>query len=76
MNRIFELLAAIIIIPGHLFCQSPDFPIERLDSFAVKAMNDWHLMGLAIGIVKKDTLILAKGYGYRDYMNITCDWKY
>ncbi len=32
-------------------------------------MNDWHLMGLAIGIVKKDSVILAKGYGYRDYMN-------
>ena len=65
MNRLFRLLATIIIIPARLFCQSPHFPIEKLDSFVAKAMNDWHLMGLAIAIVKKDSLILSKGYGYR-----------
>ena len=31
-------------------------------------MTDWNLVGLALAIVKKDTVILTKGYGYRDYM--------
>jgi len=69
MNPFIHLLAVMIIFPACLFCQSPHFPTEKLDSFITKAMNDWHLMGLAIAIVKKDSVILAKGYGYRDYMN-------
>ena len=69
MNRFFHLVAMVIILPAGLFCQSPHFPIEKLDSFAAKAMNDWHLTGLAISIVKKDSVILAKGYGYRDVIN-------
>ena len=69
MNRFFLMLAEMFIFPALLFCQPPHFPTDKLDSFITKAMNDWHLMGLAIGIVKKDSVILAKGYGYRDYMN-------
>ena len=69
MNRFLLLLAGMIIFPACLFCQPTQFPTDKLDSFIAKAMNDWHLMGLAIGIIKKDSVILAKGYGYRDYMN-------
>src|SRR6266508_6300764 len=70
MNRLLPfLLAGLIIFPVRLFCQSPYFATEKLDSFITKAMNDWHLMGLAIAIVKKDSVILAKGFGYRDYIN-------
>ncbi|HEX7905184.1 MAG TPA: serine hydrolase [Chitinophagaceae bacterium] len=69
MNRFLHLLAIMIIFHTRSFCQPHHFPIEKLDSFITKAMNDWHLMGLAIGIVKNDSVILAKGYGYRDYMN-------
>ena len=32
-------------------------------------MTDWHLMGLAVAVVKKDSVLFAKGYGYRDYRN-------
>ena len=69
MNRLFFLPAVMIFFSARLFCQQPGLPTEQLDSFITKAMNDWHLMGLAIAIVKKDSVILAKGYGYRDYMN-------
>src|SRR5688572_23332507 len=69
MNRFFHLLSIALIFPASLFCQSSHFPIEKLDSFVAKTMNDWNLPGLAISIVKKDSLIFAKGYGYRDYMN-------
>jgi CubicO group peptidase (beta-lactamase class C family) len=69
MKRFLFLLTGIINFSAHLICQPSQFPTERLDSFITKAMDDWHLMGLAIAIVKKDSVILAKGYGYRDYMN-------
>ena len=68
MNRFLQLVSVFILFHSHLFCQSSHLA-EQLDSFIAKTMKDWHVMGLAISIVKKDSLILAKGYGYRDYMN-------
>ena len=69
MNRLLLSMAGMIVISTHPFCQLTPSQTEKLDSFITKAMNDWHLMGLAISIVKKDSVLLAKGYGYRDYMN-------
>src|SRR5258706_2450662 len=69
MKRCFLLLAGIMILSPSLLCQPNAFSTERLDSFVSKAMNDWHLMGVAVAVIKKDSVILAKGYGYRDYMN-------
>src|SRR5215467_13151092 len=69
MNHLRILLAGMIIFSTSSFSQSSHFQTERLDSFVAKAMNDWHLMGLAVAIVKKDSVIMAKGYGYRDFFN-------
>jgi CubicO group peptidase (beta-lactamase class C family) len=37
-----------------------------VDGYADSLLKDWNIPGLAIGIVYKDALIYAKGYGYRD----------
>ncbi|MCF8371885.1 MAG: serine hydrolase [Bacteroidales bacterium] len=39
---------------------------DRLDVYFQKALADWEVPGMAIGIVKNDTLIFAKGYGVRE----------
>ena len=69
MNSFRILFAGVIIFSNSSFSQLSHFQTEKLDSFVAKAMSDWHLMGLAIAIVKKDSVILAKGYGYRDFFN-------
>jgi len=69
MKHLLFLLTAITIFSFRSYCQQPVFPIKKLDSFITKTMNDWHLMGLSITIVKKDSVILAKGYGFRDFAN-------
>ena len=69
MNRLHILFAWMIIFFNSSFSQSSHFQTEKLDSFVAKTMSDWHLMGLAVAIVKKDSVILAKGYGYRDFFN-------
>jgi len=69
MNSFRILFAGMIIFSNSSFSQLSHFQAEKLDSFVAKAMSDWHLMGLAIAIVKKDSVILAKGYGYRDFFN-------
>ncbi len=37
-----------------------------MDRYADSLLKEWNIPGLAIGIVHKDTLIYAKGFGYRD----------
>ena len=41
----------------------------RLDRYIDSFMKEWNIPGMALGIVYKDQLIYAKGYGYRDLKN-------
>jgi CubicO group peptidase (beta-lactamase class C family) len=41
-------------------------PLAGLDAYVEHAMRDWNVPGLAIAIVRNDSVILAKGYGVRD----------
>ena len=40
--------------------------LQKIDSTIQKAMNDWASPGLAVAIVKDDSIIFAKGYGVRE----------
>jgi len=39
---------------------------KDIDSTITKIMNEWKVPGLSIAIVKNDSVIFLKGYGYRD----------
>lgn len=41
------------------------FPPE-LDAYIAKAVRDWEVPGVAIAVVRNDTLLVAKGYGVRE----------
>jgi CubicO group peptidase (beta-lactamase class C family) len=43
--------------------QSP--PLQGLDRFVARSMADWQVPGLALGVVKDDSVVLIKGYGVR-----------
>jgi len=45
--------------------QAPRGDLDGLDAYIIKAMRDWEVPGLAIGVVRGDTIVLAKGYGTR-----------
>ena len=70
MNRIFVftfgfiLFAAGCSINGN--AQRPSPSLDSLDAYFEKALSDWEVPGMAIGIVKGDELIFAKGYGVRE----------
>ncbi|MHB1001809.1 MAG: serine hydrolase domain-containing protein [Armatimonadota bacterium] len=40
--------------------------LNGYDSFVQRCMRDWNVPGMAIGIVRGQHIIHAKGYGYRD----------
>ena len=37
------------------------------DAYMQKVVKDWNVPGIGVGIVVKDKLVFAKGYGFRDY---------
>ena len=62
----FLLTLTIVCWSGLTFSQkSQDVNLDELSSYFEKALTDWDVPGMAIGIVKNNELVLAKGYGLR-----------
>ena len=40
-------------------------PYAGLDTYIESAMKEWKIPGLAVGIVRNDTVVYAKGFGVR-----------
>jgi CubicO group peptidase (beta-lactamase class C family) len=61
----------LLCLPLNLFCQPNDVSkkLKGFDTYMEKLLVDWNIAGAGVGIVYKDKLIMAKGYGYRDYEN-------
>ncbi len=61
-RRAALLLAAALILPRYVAAQSPpDF--AAFDRYVAQAARDWRVPGLAIAVVKDDSLVFARGYG-------------
>jgi CubicO group peptidase (beta-lactamase class C family) len=62
------LLAAFLFITISSYSQTNPFQkkFPLIDRYVDSLLKDWNVPGLALGIVYKDQLIYAKGYGYRD----------
>src|SRR4051812_40132533 len=41
-------------------------PLSGLDSYITQAMRDWRVPGLAIVVVKDDSVAFIRGYGVRE----------
>src|SRR5262245_7896794 len=41
--------------------------LTGLDAYMEKLVKDWNVPGIVVGVVVKDKLVFAKGYGFRDY---------
>jgi len=41
--------------------------LKGFDTYMAKVVKDWNVPGIGVGIVVKNKLVLAKGYGFRDY---------
>jgi CubicO group peptidase (beta-lactamase class C family) len=65
------LCLALITLPAGLAQPATQSSIERnlagLDPYMAKILQEWNAPGVAVGIIAKDKLIFAKGYGYRDF---------
>lgn len=66
--RKFTLVALLVGSCAIAYAQTSPFDkkFPTIDKYIDSFMKAWNIPGLAMGIVYKDKLIYAKGYGYRD----------
>lgn len=46
-------------------------PFSGLDTTFARVLRDWHAAGFAVAVVEKDSVIFAKGFGYKDWEHKT-----
>jgi len=46
--------------------QQPPRPLDGFDAYVARAVSDWRVPGLAIVVVKDDSVVFIKGYGVRE----------
>src|SRR5688572_21116189 len=60
------LLALLYLLLGQgLLADAQKTPLQGFDVYVQRALAEWGVPGLALAIIKNDTLVLAKGYGVR-----------
>src|SRR6267142_5745492 len=75
----FRILASLLVAPifaRTVVAQAPRAaaPASRatqralsgVDQFVASQMTEWHVPGLALGIIQDGRVVLLKGYGFRD----------
>ena len=65
------LVIGFLLVASFSYAQTNPFQnkFPLLDRYIDSLMKEWNIPGMALGIVYKDQLIYAKGYGYRDLKN-------
>jgi len=66
------MLALLLILPrlaAPAATREPTFAkkLAGFDAYMDKVVKDWNVPGIGVGIVVKDKLVFAKGFGFRDY---------
>jgi CubicO group peptidase (beta-lactamase class C family) len=64
----FLLLSSTLLTPTLTAQQrSIETRLAGFDAYMAQVLKDWNVPGIGVGVVVKDKLVFAKGYGYRDY---------
>jgi CubicO group peptidase (beta-lactamase class C family) len=63
MNRIRSALAVPVLAASS--AQAQRGPLRGLDAYVEQAMRDWHVPGLALAVVKDDSVVYMRGFGTR-----------
>ena len=66
--RVLLLLVMALLVQQAASAQktASKVDLQKLDAYYQKAMKDWDVPGMAIAIVKDDSVIFSKGYGVKN----------
>lgn len=74
MKKLYQIIIAILLISlsGIIHGQTYNLnkSLKGFDKYVEQIMLDWNSPGIAVGIIIKDKLEYAKGFGYRDLENM------
>jgi len=65
----FATAVTSILFTSSLSGQQPSVEarLAGFDDYMQQVVKNWNVPGIGVGVVFKDKLVFAKGYGYRDY---------
>lgn len=69
LSSLAVLLGLVVVLSSPVGAQDSAV-VRKLGTFdgsMSQVMKDWNVPGIGVGIVVKDKLAFARGYGYRDY---------
>ncbi|CAN5659274.1 serine hydrolase [soil metagenome] len=58
------LCVLVVVTSGRLAAQPA--PLSGLDAYIEQALKEWEVPGLAVAVVRNDSVIFARGYGVRE----------
>jgi CubicO group peptidase (beta-lactamase class C family) len=61
----FISFLSCFFLSSFLWAQTQE-QLDHLDAYYTKSLKEWNVPGMAIAIVKSDSIVFAKGYGYAD----------
>ncbi len=70
LTRRHAVVLSLLLAPAaNVAAQQPSVEsrLAGFDTYMEQIRKDWNVPGIGVGIVVKDKLVFAKGYGYRDY---------
>ena len=67
MRKVFTLVFVIGSLLQTSFAQTTDKRLAGIDTFINRVLKDWHASGVAIAVVDRNKVVLAKGFGYKNY---------
>lgn len=68
MRKIFIFLIATTLFQS-TFSQTTDKRLAGIDTFINRMLKEWNVPGVTVAVVEKNKVILAKGFGFKDYEN-------
>ena len=73
MNPVRLFFYLCLVLTPNIYVHGQNIKVDEklngIDSTIHKILKDWNVPGCGVGIVMKDKLVFAKGYGYRDLEN-------
>lgn len=67
---ILRVIVMGLVATSTLQAQRPATPRvlrDSLDAMIQRGMHDWHIPGLAVTVVRNDSVLMLRGYGVREY---------
>lgn len=65
-NHFYTVLLTFVLFSGLPAIAQQQKDYKALDKYIEKAVQDFEIPGLAVGIIKNGEVVLLKGYGYRN----------